>query len=131
MVTADEARQLRVSKGAVNHETYKEIYGKLSNRIKLAAARGETSLEYHVPPLIPGRPMYDISHAVRYNADKLRHAGFTVDIDADLLRVDWTAPAVPKKIPKQPPAKQPPAKQPSKPLAISQKLQELKNKLTW
>ena len=131
MVTADEARQLRVSKGAVNHETYKEIYSKLSNRIKLAAGRGETSLEYHVPPLIPGRPMYDISHAVRYNADKLRHAGFAVDIDADLLRVDWTAPApVPKEKPKQ--KKQPPPPPPpSKPLAISQKLQELKNKLTW
>ena len=143
MVTAAEARQLRVSKGAVNHETYKEIYGKLSNRIKLAAARGETSLEYRVPPLVPGRPMYDMSHAVRYNADKLRHAGFAVDARDDVLTVDWKPPPAPPKAvaAKKKAAATPAAAAQTPPkntfvgsgpsTAISKKLQDLRKKLKW
>jgi hypothetical protein len=138
MVTAEEARRLRVNKGAVNHETYKEIYRKVSGRITAAASRGETSLEYRVPPLIPGRPMYNITHAVRYNVDKLRHNGFEVLPDDDILYVNWktdTAPPPAKTKKKQPPQLQQPPQPPApssgfkSSASISAKLQELKHKL--
>lgn len=141
MVTADEARRIRVRKGSVNHETYKGIHEKISNRITAAAQRGETSVDYRIPPIIPGRPIYDINHAIRYNTDKLRNSGFTVECADDLLKIDWK----PKKSQKPPPI----APQPIKPLrpkpqtktktplnlknssAISQKLLDLKKKLNW
>jgi len=132
MVTADEARRLRVNKGNVNHETYKEIYGKVSGRIKSAATRGETSLEYRIPPLIPGRPMYNISHAVRYNSDKLRNAGFEVSVDGDLLRINWSTDNKPQQTEKKAKKVVPPAVIfPKSSATISQSLQDLKNKLKW
>ena len=136
MVTADEARRIRVKKGAVNHETYKEIYGKITNRIKLAAARGDSDLEFTIPPLIPGRPMYDMMHAMRYNRDKLVHNGYRVDtFSNDTLRIDWKPDAnAPKTQPRKTVA---PAKTPAltksfgSSTGISEKLQLLKQKLKW
>jgi len=137
-VTADEARRIRLKKGAVNHETYKEIYGKITNRIKLAAARGDSDLEFAIPPLIPGRPMYDMMHAMRYNRDKLVHNGYRVDTHADdTLRIDWkpdvNAPknAQPRKT--VAPAAKTPAltKSFGSSTGISEKLQLLKQKLQW
>lgn len=141
MVTAEEARRLRVTKGSVNHETYKGIYAKIQNRIKVAAARGDTSIQYRIPPFVPGRPIYDITHALRYNRDKLKLAGFRVVETEDVLGIDWRV------VEKPPPPKskkpKPKAKPPEKPLAtsnqmtssfgtsagISSKLADLKKKL--
>ena len=138
MVTADEARRIRVRKGSVNHETYKGIYEKISNRITAAAQRGETYVEYRIPPIVPGRPIYDVTHAIRYNADKLRLAGFTVDPVDDLLKIDWKPKPKPKprQTPQSPARPKPP--QPTQQKvnfkssgAISQKLMDLKKKLNW
>lgn len=95
MATADQARQLRTQKGAINHETYRSIFDKITQRIETWAKRGQTSIEYRVPSLVPGRPIYDIRHAVRYCHDKLKHRGFRVDIQPpDVLFIDWKpAPA--------------------------------------
>lgn len=146
MVTADEARHIRVRKGSVNHETYKGIHEKISNRITAAAQRGETSVEYRIPPIVPGRPIYDVKHAIRYNADKLRNSGFTVDPVDDLLKIDWKPKPKPKPKPKtrqmtqspiHPKPRQPkPKPQPQKlnfksSGAITQKLLDLKKKLNW
>ncbi len=138
MVTADEARRIRVNKGAVNHETYKEIYGKITNRIKLAAARGDSNLEFTIPPLIPGRPMYEMSHAMRYNRDKLIHNGFRVDtLSNDMLRIDWKPDADASKNTQPRKTVAPAAKTPAltksfgSSTGISEKLQLLKQKLKW
>jgi hypothetical protein len=133
MVTAEEARRLRVTKGSVNHETYKSIYAKIQNRIKVAAARGDTSIQYRIPPLVPGRPIYDITHALRYNRDKLKLAGFRVVDTDDVLDIDWRIVAAEKKMP--PPrqkAKKPPETSSSgfgTSAGISSKLADLKKKL--
>jgi hypothetical protein len=136
MVTAEEARRLRVTKGSVNHETYKSIYAKIQNRIKVAAARGDTSIQYRIPPLIPGRPMYDITHALRYNRDKLKLAGFNVFETDDVLDIDWRVVA--EKPPPLPPPINPKTIRKRKPLesasfgtsaGISSKLADLKKKL--
>lgn len=136
MVTADEARRLRVTKGSVNHETYKSIYVKIQNRIKIAAARGDTSIQYRIPPLVPGRPIYDVTHALRYNRDKLKLAGFRVVDTDDVLDIDWR---VAEKLPAQqhpkPKPKPPPEKKPLETSSfgtsagISSKLADLKKKL--
>lgn len=94
MVTADEARQLRLGKAAVNHATYKGIFEKIDQRIRARASRGAVTLEYRVPGLVPGRPVYDSRHAVRYCAEKLRQRGFVVTTTegapaGTLLHVDW------------------------------------------
>lgn len=94
MVTADEARQLRQKKGVVNHETYKMIYAKIQNRITYAASKGYTKTDYVIPSIIPGRPMFSVSHAIRYVRDKLRYNGFEVTElpHSDTIRIDWGPP---------------------------------------
>jgi hypothetical protein len=90
MVTADDARTLRSNKGVVNHQTYKMIYERIQHRIQYAARKGYTQTDYTIPPIVPGRPMFDVSHAVRYTRDKLRYNGFRVtEIEEDVLRIDW------------------------------------------
>ena len=144
-ISASEARELRVAKGAVNHESYKEIYGRVAARIRTAAARGDTSLAFTVPPLIPGRPLYDIEHAVRYNVDKLRRDGFAVQRDPETdatLHVDWKptaaekAAGVKKKPKPKPPPPPPPhasfqGSQSTAAKGLTQKLADLKARLRW
>lgn len=113
MVTADEARQLRADRGSVNHETYKSIYTKVCARIKNAASRGDTKTEYRIPGLVLGRPPYDISHAIRYNRDKLVNTGFRVTTTDDTLHVDWGGDSKKPPLKKPPPKKTPPKKPPS------------------
>ena len=90
MVTADDARTLRSNKGVINHETYKIIYERVQHRIQYAAKKGYTQTDFTIPPIVPGRPMYELSHAVRYTRDKLRYNGFEVtEVDTDVLQIDW------------------------------------------
>lgn len=92
-LTVDDVRQIRAQKAGVNHATYKTIYNNIETAITRRAARGDTSLEYVVPPFIPGRPMYQLDHAIRYCREKLHLNGFNVSVkDGDVLLVDWKPP---------------------------------------
>lgn len=146
MVTADEARRLRVNKSSINHQTYKEIYGKITNRIKAAAAQGQTQLEYRIPPFVPGRPLYDVTHAARYASEKMTISGFRVRVHGEILSIDWRPE--PAKRPRVrdgkasastpvPAVRARPKKDVGLPrqfgssACISQKLDDLKAKLNW
>jgi len=146
MATADEARRLRIEKGAVNHTTYRGIFDKIVARIELRAKRGETRIEYRVPAFVPGRPMYDISHAVRYCRDKLTHRGFTVNlIPPDILVIDWRpvaarpspAPVVATTTKPSPPPRPRASKPtvvtngPKNKVDIKQRLEVLARRLNW
>lgn len=87
-----DVQQIRVKRGRVNHETYRQLYASLHDRIKRRAAANGTNLTYQVPPFVIGRPVYTPSHAVRYVSDKLRRGGFGVTVLADgmTLFIDWT-----------------------------------------
>ena len=104
-LTVDDARHIISQKASVNHGTYKQIYIKLEGIISRRASRGDTSLEYVVPPFVPGRPMYNIDHAVRYCKEKLQHNGFDVNIGdvKDVLLINWKIPSK-----KRPPTPLPP-----------------------
>lgn len=137
MMTAEEAQRIRRNKASVNHDTYKSIYEKISNRIRAAAERGETSIRYKLPPFVPDRPIFDPSHALRYNRDKLRHLGFVVtEVDEDVLDIDWKKTA-PKTTKKKNNNKKSASTAPAAPLAtsfkskesISEKLLDLKKRL--
>ncbi len=143
LLTAAEVQRVRTDRAAVNHATYKGILEKLYDRIRHHAAMNHTGLEYAVPGLVPGRPMYDVSHATRYVVEKLRLGGFRVEVaDTGALAVDWT-PAPPREK-KQAAAERPrrpkaraststststPAPQQPSAAGLSRRLQILKHKL--
>ena len=94
MVTAADMRRLREDKSKVNHETYKTIYRQVTRRIEMHGQMGELDLTAKVPHYVPGRPIYDVSHATRYVTEKLRIAGFEAisydDGTGDFfVRISW------------------------------------------
>ena len=114
-LTVDDVRQIRAQKAGVNHATYKTIYNSIETAITRRAARGDTSIDYVVPPFIPGRPMYQLDHAIRYCREKLHLNGFHVSVkDSDVLLIDWK-PQPPQGKPQPPQGKpQPPRPQPQR-----------------
>lgn len=79
-ITVDELRRNREQRHRVNHETYKQLFEQIKTRIKARANNDCTDLTWQVPPLVPGRPVFDVSHAARYISEKLRLGGFEVQV---------------------------------------------------
>ena len=94
MLTVRELQQKREARAKVNHETYKFLLRQVQDRVRLRAENKATDLLWQVPPLVPGRPIYTVSHAARYITDKLRNGGFEVTpaapaADVHVLYISW------------------------------------------
>jgi hypothetical protein len=134
LLTADEVNGVRARRASVNHETYKVILQRVYDRIRHQAAMNRSDLAYALPAIVPGRPVYDATHAMRYVTEKLRLGGFEVETDGPMVYVSWK-PA------RQTEAKKPKPNKPKKPRAadraaakptpgdLSRRLEILKYKL--
>jgi hypothetical protein len=138
MLTVGDVRDIRVQRAQVNHETYKSIVLRLYERIKRRAAAGFTSLEFAVPPFVPGRPVFEHAHAVRYATEKLQRGGFGVkDTGGGMLEVDWahdpSAPAArPKPTkPRDDASDESIRPKSTKPEELARRLDNLKRRLRW
>lgn len=106
MLTVAELHRQRQAKAQVNHETYKLLWRQAQDRIRARADNKFTDLAWQVPPLVPGRPVYTVSHAARYVSEKLRRGGFAVTVaapqpDVHVLYIDWKTPPTPTRTSKQ------------------------------
>ena len=91
------------------------VYGMVANKIReLQNVRPPvTACGWVVPPMVPGRPLYDREHARRYVHDKLVRGGFRVQCQPDHgLHVDWAQALEGAK--RKPPPPPPPAASSSK-----------------
>ena len=104
----DEIHAMQHERSRVNHETYKNIFRECCDRIRRRASLpgGPRSIQFHVPPLVWGRPPFKHHHAVRYVSEKLRARKFDVETHPGVstLVVSWPPPAAPQtpKTPKTP-----------------------------
>lgn len=141
LLTAAEMQRVRTDRAAVNHATYKGILEKVYDRVRHHAAMNRSDAVYAVPGFVPGRPMYDVTHATRYVAEKLRLGGFKVEArDDGSLAIDWAKPPAAKKKTAGG-ARRPSTKRPHAPAAasstsadaagLSRRLQMLKHKLDF
>lgn len=94
MLTVADLHREREARARVNHETYKQLHAQVQDRIRARAANKAVSLTWQVPPFVPGRPVYTVSHAARYVSDKLRRGGFDVTViapqpDVHVLIIAW------------------------------------------
>lgn len=138
LLTADEVNGVRARRASVNHETYKVILQRVYDRIRHQAAMNRSDLAYALPAIVPGRPVYDAAHAMRYVTDKLRLGGFEVATDGPMIYASWkparqatpaaaTTPKKPKPNKPKKPRAAPAAK--STPGDLSRRLEILKYKL--
>lgn len=107
-LTVRELADMRHRRANVNHETYKMMLRQLYDRVRARAANKFTDLSFQVPLLVPGRPLYTVSHASRYLAEKMRRGGFDVAVDAPhpdvhTLHVSWARGVRRAKPPTRPP----------------------------
>lgn len=121
MLSVEDVHGVRARRAGVNHETYKQLYESVCERIRYHAEFDQdcSSLWYTVPPFVVGRPLYDREHALRYVFDKLTYHGFRVTRQNHSLFIDWTpqptrrrrrqrpVPKIPKPQKPQPPLQQP------------------------
>jgi hypothetical protein len=127
MVTAAEMHAIRVEKSRVNHETYKEIYARISEKIKVHGSMGARDITVKIPSYVAGRPMYDVTHATRYVVEKFKLAGFEAGAQSgDTVYVSWKNPPPAPKKPPRPPQPPPPT---STPADTARRLDLLKMKL--
>jgi hypothetical protein len=129
LLTVTDIQKIRVDRARVNHETYRQLYAVVHNRIKRRAEANATHLAYAVPPFVAGRPVYAASHAARYITDKLRRGGFQVMVSEDgaTLFIDWTPR--PRRVPKAEPPPPPKVHRPSPAVsrqAVAARLEALK-----
>ncbi len=121
MLTVHELRRQREARASVNHETYKQLLGQVQGRIRARADNKQQDLVWQVPPLVPGRPLYTVSHAARYVSEKLRRGGFEVAVlapqaDVCVLCISWATPRGEKPArPPPPPRTTPAAAEPAMP----------------
>ena len=97
-----EVIQPHIDKAITNHETYKCLLAMVQRKIHRVAADKKTRLDWVVPNILLGRPLYDVDHAARYIAKKLKRGKFNVAVhrvgtghnDVEIsLSVDWTKQA--------------------------------------
>lgn len=92
MITVDQLARVDVEKSKHNHETYKMLYQKCANHVKLKHEAGCTDACWVVPVFVMGRSVYDVTHAVRYIRDKLKVGKFEVDVvHGTTLHIKWGA----------------------------------------
>ena len=138
-ITAEHMYGIRLERSKVNHETYKMIYHQITRRIETHGRMGSMHLDAKIPHYVTGRPIYDVMHAARYVAEKLRFAGFSThvhreDPDEYFVRISWKTPPPPpppKKTPKAPSsmALPPPGKLLVNPLETTRRIDMLKARL--
>ena len=104
VLTAADAQNIRLAKRNVSHETYKQIFEMVINRIQNKAEMNQTSLRYRIPHFLVGRPAINVHHAARYVSEKLRFYGYKSSFHEMhghyFVDVDWSREPV--RVPKKP-----------------------------
>lgn len=93
MVTLQDVSCVRLQKAKTNHETYRELWMKCSDNVLTKARQKESFYRFVIVPLIPGKPLIDVSRAARYIRDKLERRGFQVTVEmrppVAALHISW------------------------------------------
>lgn len=100
VLTAAEVRASNRERSNVNHATYKLIYGRMCIAVRefTRLHPRETTYFYAIPPIVLGRPLYDVTHAVRYVVEKSARHGFRTQVFGDAgIMLDWTPTPVIRK----------------------------------
>jgi hypothetical protein len=97
MLSLQEIASMRNERADVNHDTYKLILGQCMYNIRQNVLYSD-SVDFTLPPWIPGRPLYNIEHAIRYLIDKLSYHGYVVTRKApQTIHVSWKQARKPKR----------------------------------
>lgn len=93
MVSFKDVSDIRMQRARNNHENYKEMWRKCSDKVLAETRRNKYETWYVLSPFVPGKPLVNVQRASRYICDKLRHRGFQVEAFTQepfvVLFIDW------------------------------------------
>ena len=90
MTILQEVVELSNTRSTTNHDSYRIVLGQCVDAIR-SAAPFSTNTDFMLPVFLPSRPIFDLTHAVRYVAEKLRWHGFVVTHPSSFcLHIDWS-----------------------------------------
>ena len=78
------------AKAKANHETYKEILQMCYKQIQTKSTLCKNSVFFIMPPIVVGKPTYNMEHAGNYIMAKLEKGGFKVSRQSNVcLFIQW------------------------------------------
>ena len=80
----------RTKKHSKNHEIYKELLQCVYNKIKMKNELGHLSMMYVLSPIMPGKPLINLDHAIMYITKKLKAGNFKIQCANNVLYIDWS-----------------------------------------
>ena len=100
--TKELDRDAKVKK-TVKNDAYNEILKECYSKVKTRNRLGYKTIEYKIPSILFGYPLYDINDLATFIIRKLQKGGFTVYVmqGSTSLLISWEKQK-PKPVPKQP-----------------------------
>ena len=90
LLTVKDIRKTREAKAKANHEIYKEILQMCYKQIQTKSTLSKNSVFFIMPPIVVGKPTYNMEHAGNYIMAKLEKGGFKVSRQSNVcLFIQW------------------------------------------
>lgn len=92
VITARELREEQKKKIRKSKDTYKQFLEQCYKRLEYANEQGKTNIQYTLPVLKMGMPLYDVNYGLSYVKTKLMKNGFKVVMSGqNSLYIDWSS----------------------------------------
>lgn len=89
VLQTQELNKERVKRHMANKEIYKEILLHIYTKIKLKNQSNQFFLVYHLSPIMLGKPLINIDHALMYIVKKLNAGKFKTFVQHNSIYIDW------------------------------------------
>lgn len=91
ILQTNDLKTLQTKKHNTNKEIYKELLHQVYTKIKLKNSLGHSQLLYQLSPIIPGKPLINVEHALLYITRKLQYGKFKVSrYFYNTIIIDWS-----------------------------------------
>ncbi len=89
MVKAHELIQEQRERGLKKHKIYKKIYKRIETKIIQAGHMNMSQCWYEIPEFLFNIPLYNIEECKMYLYERLKHDGFTVSFNNNIIIISW------------------------------------------
>jgi hypothetical protein len=89
MVKASDLIQQQQDKDKSKDKIFKKIYKRIESRIQTASNANLSECWYEVPEFIYNIPLYKIENCIKYLINKLKHDGFVVKSQNNIIHISW------------------------------------------
>ena len=91
ILQTNDLKTSQSKKHNINKEIYKELLQQVYSKIRFKNSFGHTQFLYRLSPIIPGKPLVNVEHALMYITRKLQSGKFRVSrYFYNTIFIDWS-----------------------------------------